>query len=280
MDDLVDRVAALEHSLREREAHLTRRLRFWRGVAVALAVGALLLSLRAATAQGSVAGLSQRVAALEDLLTHFSRAGNDIFITGANLHIRNGLGSTDTTNSLGNLIVGYNETGNTAGDLRTGSHNVIVGRQQNFASFGGLVVGQNNRILGQFASVSGGANNTASGFAASVSGGANNTASGQRASVSGGGGNTASGISASVSGGGSNTASGDGASVSGGDSNQASGERASVSGGLSNTATGNFASVSGGGGVAQGTGVGWSAGSEGGATFVGNFRSPWGAAGS
>ena len=40
-------------------------------------------------------GLAQRVAALEKLLKHFSREGNEIFITGANLHIVNGLGSTD-----------------------------------------------------------------------------------------------------------------------------------------------------------------------------------------
>ena len=46
---------------------------------------------------------------LEDLLTHFSRVDDDIHITGANLHIVNGMGDTETTNSLGNLIIGYNE---------------------------------------------------------------------------------------------------------------------------------------------------------------------------
>ena len=40
-------------------------------------------------------GLAQRVAALETLLKHFSREGNDVTIKGANLHLVNGLGSTD-----------------------------------------------------------------------------------------------------------------------------------------------------------------------------------------
>ena len=48
----------------------------------------------------------------------------------------------DTTNGLGNLIVGYNELGNPNGDNRTGSHNLVTGQQNSFSSYGGLVVGQ------------------------------------------------------------------------------------------------------------------------------------------
>jgi hypothetical protein len=77
------------------------------------------------------------VAALEDLLKHFSCEGNDVFITGANLHLVNGLDGTETTNGLGNLIVGYNETRFEEENIRTGSHNVVVGLQHNFSSFGG-----------------------------------------------------------------------------------------------------------------------------------------------
>jgi hypothetical protein len=69
------------------------------------------------TSKGGRRGLAQRVVALEKLLKHFSREGNEIFITGANLHIVNGLGRTDCgegvgapipdgLNGLGNLIVG------------------------------------------------------------------------------------------------------------------------------------------------------------------------------
>ena len=42
-------------------------------------------------------------------------------------------------------------------DIRTGSHNVVVGQSHNFSRFGGLVVGRFNTISGEFASVSGGA---------------------------------------------------------------------------------------------------------------------------
>ena len=55
--------------------------------------------------------LEDKVVLLEQLLQHFSRDGNDIYIDGANLHVRDGSGDTDgTVNGLGNLIVGYNES--------------------------------------------------------------------------------------------------------------------------------------------------------------------------
>jgi hypothetical protein len=103
----------------------------------------------------------------------FDDAANEVVINGANLRIVNGLGDTRTTNGLGNLIVGYNDTrgGLVTDDIRTGSHNVVVGRQLNYGSFGGLVVGELNDILGQFASVSGGTGNRALGGYSSVSGG-------------------------------------------------------------------------------------------------------------
>ena len=119
---------------------------------------------------------------------------------------------------LGNLIIGYNATGNSqgAGDVRTGSHNLILGDRNSYGSFGSLIAGQNDTVSGGYASVSGGQNNTASGYAASVSGGAGNTASNYYTSVSGGVNNTASAYAASVSGGDTNKASNEAASVSGG----------------------------------------------------------------
>ena len=66
-----------------------------------------------------------------DLLEHFSRDGDDISITGANLHIVNGTGDTDgLVNGLGNVIVGYNQSRTDPSivpDDRTGSHMVVVG---------------------------------------------------------------------------------------------------------------------------------------------------------
>jgi len=191
-------------------------------------------------------GLESRITALEDLLQHFSRDGDDITITRANLHVVNGTGTTyGEPNSLGNVIIGYNEE-REENNVRTGSHMLVVGREHNYSSFGGIVAGYANTVSGRYASVSGGLGNTASGEAASVSGGVSNRASGNYAWVSGGGANEASGDNASVSGGLLNVASGGNASVSGGVSNTASANFASVSGGESNTASGNSASVSGG----------------------------------
>ncbi len=260
MDQLQTRLDALEQQM----CTMNRRLRWWRSVAGGLlALAVLTWALPAGTAQkdppGGAKGLAQRVAALEDLLKHFSREDNEVFLTGANLHLVNGLGSTDCTdeereeipdcpNGLGNLIVGYNELRNNPDfpDVRTGSHNVVVGQQHNFSRFGGLVVGEFNTISGDFAAVSGGLSNTASGTSASVSGGNVNTASGGWSSVSGGQVNTAEGVFASVSGGLFNVASGIRASVSGGNNNTASGFESSVSGGQGNEARGDRSSVSGG----------------------------------
>ena len=129
------------------------------------------------------------VAPLADKLTHFSRSGNEVYITGANLNIRNGLGHSYTSlNGLGNLVVGYNElrTGTDAVNTRTGSHNFVIGLQNNFSSAGAIVAGSNNNSTNYMASVYGGTGNTASGLYAHISGGYNNTASGNWSNIGGG----------------------------------------------------------------------------------------------
>jgi hypothetical protein len=356
MDRLLDRVAALESSLQEvrderrRLEHYARsarrRLRFWQGIAGALAITALLLApVRRVTAQGNGggSGLAQQVTALQTQVTNlsnqvnnlqnelsseitnrqngdtstlasaksytdqqvaaaaadsqaaetylqgqitpltnvflapnpvngqpiFSRVAGEILITGANLHIVNGLGATNGfptdpgsvdpgqthQNGFGNLIIGYNELRQDGSDDRSGSHNLVVGAFQNFTSFGGLLAGMANSVYAPYASVTGGASNTALNLFSSVSGGGANTASGQWSWIGGGGYGTASGYVAAVSGGRFNTAGGNGySSVSGGDHANAGGFAASVSGGSLATARGDYASVSGGyGNTATGT---------------------------
>jgi hypothetical protein len=188
---------------------------------------------------------SSRIEAVEDLLAHFSRSGDEIFITGANLHVVNGLGDTETTNALGNVIIGYNEERDSGND-RTGSHMLAVGKWLNYTRYGGIVVGHNNTTSNNYASVSGGTGNEASGPYATVSGGYLNAAGGTVASVSGGGSNVASGFGASVGGGYQNQVSGPYATVSGGRSHAVGGPYASVSGGYGNTAGSFYATVSGG----------------------------------
>lgn len=185
-----------------------------------------------------LATLQAEVAALKELLVHFSRNGNEITISGANLHVVNGSGNTYNTNGLGNIIIGYNEErpAPTVNE-RTGSHMLVVGTRHNYTKFGGIVAGNGNTANGDYASVTGGQNNTVTGQYASVSGGNQNIASGLYASVSGGQSNTASGIASSASGGRLNTASGGGSSVSGGYNNIASGGLASISGGDSDSVT-------------------------------------------
>jgi len=165
---------------------------------------------------------------------------------GVNVQIVNGEGETDSTNGLGNLIVGYNEarTGEQevcsdgqydetdctgAGETwalnhKSGSHNIVGGSGNAYSAAGGLVVGDENAINRNYATVSGGRRNISSGPWSSVSGGRRNTASGWTSSVSGGQKNIAATYESSVSGGGWNTAEGTGSSILGGTSATASGD--------------------------------------------------------
>jgi hypothetical protein len=115
-----------------------------------------------------------------------------------NVQIVDGEGKTEVVNGAGNLVIGYDEN---AGRTQTGSHNVILGEEQAFSSFGGLVTGYGNTISGREASVSGGALNTASGYYTSIIGGMRNTAEVEASSVEGGSKNLAESRFASIFGG-------------------------------------------------------------------------------
>lgn len=225
----------------------TRRFTAWSIGLLAVGLGIMVLwgmPLQFATARSH--DLAERVRELEAKLACMTKEGDDVIFEKCNVHIRSGSGKTDgPVNGLGNLIIGYNET-ISPNIKRTGSHNLVVGPEHAYTSFGGLAVGREHTISAPYASVSGGRLNTASGFASSVSGGSVNTASQDYASVSGGKTNEAKGPAASVCGGTSNVAQGEFASVSGGSDNVAQGFAASVSGGSGNMASGNYSSVSGG----------------------------------
>ncbi len=122
-----------------------------------------------------------------------------------NIQVQSGLGFTappgpmptdpPRTNSLGNLIIGYNEnpSGGSFARYRDGSNNLMIGSGHSYSQKYGwaFVAGQNNTASGAHSSVSGGQGNAASGAHSSVSGGQGNTASGAHSSVSGGQGNNA-----------------------------------------------------------------------------------------
>lgn len=166
------------------------------------------------TAQSQIAALQAKVALLEsrpagggsgpDLSQYVTIDPNPIngvngphlLITGVNVHIRSGSQATDdggTPRGLGNLIIGYNEVNPSVGLPRNGSHNLVMGKMNGFSSIGGAVLGQQNRITGQYATVLGGEMNMASGLSASVLGGTQVNATGHTATVYGGFRNVASG---------------------------------------------------------------------------------------
>ncbi len=199
-----------------------------------------------------------QIAALTSLsdtfLGYFSRTGTNIYLTGANLNIVNGLGSTTSTNGVGNLILGYNELRG-SGDDRSGSHNLVAGRSNNFSSYGGIVVGWQNQTSAPYASVIG-YNSTAAGFVSLALSG-NNYAGGYMSAVTGGSGNQATGSFSSVSGGLGCQAFGDSSAISGGHDNRAYGSRSSISGGRQGQVYGEGSSISGGEYNVVGSGANW-----------------------
>jgi hypothetical protein len=114
IESLRDRLEALENQTQAFAKQMRaaeQRLRWWRMIAYGLLiVGLVSLPLASGiTAQDEESeyrGIRKRLAALEYKLQYIDGGPNEVVITGANLRIVNGLGSTETTNGLGNLIRG------------------------------------------------------------------------------------------------------------------------------------------------------------------------------
>jgi hypothetical protein len=156
---------------------------------------------------GQISGLLTRVATLESggggggspALTELAKLvtvdpnpingvkGPHVIFTGVNLHVRSGSGSTGdngTPTGLGNLIVGYNEGPHpdpTSG--RTGSHNIVAGTLNAFTSSAGLVMGYQNWVQGEYATILGGRGNLALGRASAILGGPTNFAGSENQTV-------------------------------------------------------------------------------------------------
>jgi hypothetical protein len=158
--------------------------------------------------QSRIAVLEAKVAALQALLENANRitdphTGQDTLqFKGVNVQIVSGANATfGTPDGTGNLIIGYNEIRDDGTDDRSGSHMLVLGYENNYLSYGGIVGGASNTASGESASAIGGVANTASGSGSIVVGGAQNTASAAGSSVGGGSNNTASGDDSTVSGG-------------------------------------------------------------------------------
>ena len=225
-----------------------------------------------------------RIKALETLLSGASRVGNTLVLSGLNLQVVNGTGTTDSENSLGNVIIGYNSSA--VRPPRSGSHNLVIGDEHSYTRHSGLVSGFGNTLSAEFAFVGGGSENTASGKQAFVGGGSGNfavgedafvggsrlsIATGERAFVGGGIGAFVGGANSFVGGGQANRIGGFGAGansfigggrsngiatdlgavaadvfIGGGGSNQADGFRSFVGGGTDNIANGGATFIAGG----------------------------------
>jgi hypothetical protein len=199
-----------------------------------------------------------------------------VTLSGVNFQVINGLGLTESVNGTGNIIVGYDEANrltdqsycsldrNQAGVLiedgtaciaaggvfgpvhKSGSHNLVVGSQNNYSSAGAIVAGKHSTSTALYASVLGGVRNRSSNFLATVVGGQENIALGNSSVVAGGNFNTTRGQHATISGGQRNVASGGATAIAGGSQNVASGTASAITGGTENTTTGIFAVVVGG----------------------------------
>lgn len=146
---------------------------------------------------------AELTAALQCVNAGQSDAENLVF-DGCNIHIRNGKGSTSSTNDLGNLILGYNEEGSkciSGNCRRSGSHNIVLGAFQSYTSYGGLVAGVSNQISAPFASILSGSFNKAQGQASAIVAGTLGTAKKPGAAVVAGYKNRAVGDNSAILGG-------------------------------------------------------------------------------
>ncbi|MEK7703694.1 MAG: hypothetical protein AAB426_01950 [Myxococcota bacterium] len=169
-----------------------------------------------------------------------------VLVTYANLHVQSAVGVNHAPNGRGNVIIGYNGLRNDGTDVRTGSHNLIIGAAHSYSSYNGIASGGGHDLLAPYSALIGGGANKALTYQNVVIGGNHNTASGNYAAVIGGTANVASGELATVCGGQSNEASGVRSAISGGWFGVASGAFSSVTGGYANRASGESASVTGG----------------------------------
>jgi hypothetical protein len=234
------------------------------------------VSALAASQQAALTAMSKSNAAFQARLTCITKStATDFIFDGCNVHIQNGAGSTNSVNTLGNLIIGYNKN---QVSRRSGSHNIIVGDLHEYTSYGGVVTGTENTISAPNSTVMssidssvtgtggaailgadrgiaegnavmmGGSQNYASPsahFAVAIGGNQNQALSGN-AVVMAGTLNVASGSNSMACAGSENAASGNGSVACGGTGNKGVGSAAVALGGHHVTASGDSSVITGG----------------------------------
>lgn len=217
------------------------------------------LQAEVTTLTDDVAAVQSRVATVEDVTDTMTLTSIDgypsLVVEGVNLHLRNGLGSTNTDNGTGNLIVGYNELrAAPLENIRTGSHLVITGREQNYTGSSGFIGGYKNSSNADYGAILGGMENETFGLAPVVVGGLFNTAGNPNdpndafyAVAVGGYNNIAMARGSAILAGQNNVTLGDSSGIMAGNSNQTAGTRSAIVSGFSNQANGSNSVILGGG---------------------------------
>lgn len=229
-----------------------------------------------------LADLQGRVSTVEDVTTPMTLTTIDgypsIVVEGVNIHLRNGLGGTNTDNGLGNLVLGYNESrADPADNIRTGSHIVVTGREQNYEGSAGFLGGYQNTLNADYGSILSGFSNENYGLGSAVVGGLFNIAGHPNdpnesfySVVVSGYNNLGLGRGAGILAGQNNVTRGLYSAIVSGTSNQTSGTRSCIVSGFSNVANGRNSVIVGGGisttGVFGDTGLGNAA------VVVGGYR--------
>lgn len=166
--------------------------------------------------EGQLTDANNAIDALQTKTAALTATATDLYVQGVNLHVRSGSGTTDgAVNGLGNLIIGYNELAS-GGSVRSGSHNLVMGRANGYSSYGSIINGTRNQVSAAYASVLSGEDNAATAAGAMVISGLQNTASFIRAVVVSGWRNTANGLDSAVLGGHLNATSASDSTVAGG----------------------------------------------------------------
>ena len=161
--------------------------------------------------------------------------------SGVNIQLINGSGSTSTNNGRGNLILGYNEEPRS----QSGSHNLALGNNQGFTSWGSLVGGVHNTSSSFGQAVFGGYSRATAPYA-NVLGGWRNFASSRLSTILGGCQNVT-GSAAYTTDDFCFTDNGESQTIGGGAYNRAQGTASTATAGLQNTAVGAWSAIHGGG---------------------------------
>ncbi len=150
------------------------------------------------------ASLSKMIALNQVVSIEAVNGVRTVRFSGVNLQVVNGTNFTESINGAGNVIIGYDETNLTAtqefcsratsstgfpteteaaclaaggvfaATHKSGSHNLVMGTNNNYSSAAGIVAGRLNSVNEMYASVLGGVQNRSSGTTAVIVGGQGN----------------------------------------------------------------------------------------------------------